>query len=282
MPPPEADHDLEVSTAPWSCLGYDGLCISTEHWDICTTILLPSLHERLPLALESALATMLDTVDPETMFLQDPPQRLTMCLLSDRRQWSNLTRVLLPEHAEAMQGLSRGGFTARGVAMLYDIDYRDHCRDTIALSLHEGWHQYAQTALPGELPSWLDEGIATVMEGYRLLPEGVEIDHDANRQRQRRAWWMHRRHRMKPFAEFIEDSPHDAMSRGRNALLDYYGQAWAMTKFMLDDPARAAELRAMVRDAADGRRPRSLEVSAERDEAFRDWCRAELAPSWWR
>ena len=65
---------LETTTKPWSYLQYEGLCISTPNWDICTTIMLPSLHARLPLALELSLAKLLDTLDPEAPFMPDPPQ----------------------------------------------------------------------------------------------------------------------------------------------------------------------------------------------------------------
>ncbi|MCH2140330.1 MAG: hypothetical protein MK100_04765 [Phycisphaerales bacterium] len=273
---------LETTTKPWSYLQYEGLCISTPNWDICTTIMLPSLHARLPMALELSLAKLLDTLDPEAAFMPDPPHRLTMCLLSDRRQWTNLTRMLLPEHAESMQGLSRGGFTARGVAMLYDIDYRDHYRDTIALAMHEGWHQYVQTALLAPLPAWLDEGLATLMEGYRLLPDEIEIDHKANRQRQRRAWWMYRRGRMQPLDIFIADAPHDAMDRGRHALLDYYGQAWAFTRFMLETPDNFPQVRRIVAAAAEGRHCPPIKITPELQAEFDAWCEDTLTPSWWR
>ena len=152
--------------------------------------------------------------------------------------------------------------------MLYDIDQREHCRNTIALSLHEGWHQYVQTSLKSELPEWLDEGLATVMEGYRLLPDGLEIDHDANRQRKRRAWWLLRRDRMQPLAEFITDDPHAAMARGRNELLNYYAQAWAYMRYMLADSERTEVLRRLLKQAAEGRRVTVVTPTPSEDAAF--------------
>ena len=271
-----------IAIEPWSCLGYDGVRIRTPRWDICTTIQIPALHKRLPVALEAALANMRETLNSSTLSLPEPREPMTTCLMSDRRQWTNLARLLLPEHAESMQGLSRGGFTSQGVALLYDIDRREHCRNTIALALHEGWHQYVQTSLRSGLPAWLDEGLATVMEGYRLLPDGLEIDHDANRQRKRRAWWLLRRDRMQPLAEFIADDPHAAMARGRNQLLDYYAQAWAYMRYMLADSERTDVLRRLLAQAVDGRRVTVATPTAGEDAAFQEWCGESLRPTWWQ
>jgi hypothetical protein len=266
---------------PWSCLGYDGVRIRSARWDICTTIQIPTLHKRLPVALETALAAMRDTLDSPALTLPEPRETMTTCLMSDRRQWTNLARMLLPEHAASMQGLSRGGFTADGVALLYDIDQRPHCRNTIALALHEGWHQYVQTAFRGGLPAWADEGLATVMEGYRLLPDGLEINHDANRQRKRRAWWLLRRDRMQPLAAFVADDPHAAMARGRSELLNYYAQAWAYMRFMLADEHRTEQIRRMLGQAVRGQRVVVVTPTETDNAAFLQWCTESLQPTWW-
>jgi hypothetical protein len=280
-PPPQCGEAALIE--PWSCMGFDGLCIRTNRWDICTTIMQPTLHARLPVAMESALATMRATFDTAEFTLPEPSQTMTTCLMSDRRQWSNLAKVILPAHARTMQGLGRGGFTSQGVALLYDIDRRSHCRDTMALALHEGWHQYAQTALPRSLPHWVDEGLATVMEGFVLHPDRVESDHTANRQRQRRAWWMLRRGRMQSLRDFANDDPHAAMDRGQSALLDYYGQAWALMRFMLGDPDRTERIRAILAAAATDRSsPASGLEDPSLDEEFRQWCLQNLRPGWWR
>ncbi len=282
MPPtPVITEGTPCEVEPWSCLGYEGVCLRTPRWDICTTIMVPSLHERLPVAMEAALAYMRQRLDSGAFTLPEPTAPMTTCLMSDRRQWSNLARVLHPAHADIMEGLSRGGFTAQGVALLYDIDRRAHCRDTMALALHEGWHQYAQTALAGTLPAWIDEGLATLMEGYRLRTDGVVIDHAANGQRARRAWWLARRGRLQPLAEFIQDDPLAAMDRGRQALLDYYAQAWAVMRFMLDDPARLATIRASLAAAIDGGSARLPLDAHALEHAFEVWVRETLRPSWW-
>ncbi len=274
--------ETQCEVVPWTCLGYEGVCLRTPRWDICTTIMIPSLHQRLPEAMEASLEHMRRTLDGNGLVLPEPSRPMTTCLMSDRRQWSNVAKMLHPAHAEAMQGLTRGGFAADGVAILYDIDQRDHCRDTIALAMHEGWHQYVQLALPGTLPGWLDEGVATLMEGYRLQVDGIEIDHAANRQRARRAWWLLRRDRLPPLQEFIDDDPHDAMDRGRSALLNYYAHAWAFMRFMLVDDARRAIIQECLIEAVNGRHGEiEFDVAALEPE-FHAWVDETLRPSWWR
>ena len=51
------------------------------------------------------------------------------------------TREILPQQASSFRNLGRGGFTTRGIAVLFYIDYwrsREH-HDTLAIAAHEGW-----------------------------------------------------------------------------------------------------------------------------------------------
>ncbi len=275
----------------WSFLGEPGRRIETPRWDIRTTIDEPLLHIRLPEVLEAGLDGMCELFVVDGQELPPPREPMITCLLGDRRQWSNMATLLLPQHAEAMQSLGRGGFTSQGVAVLYDIDRRSHCRNTMALALHEGWHQYVQTALHGPLPAWMDEGLATVMEGFVLYSDGAEIDHAANRQRERRYWWMKRRDRQQPLSVFLNSDPHVALADGSRSLLDYYAQAWAFTRFMLaDERRRNAIASGLHRAAIPGSTPESVQQAVEvslgqtlasQQAEFDAWTQENLQPNWW-
>ncbi len=281
-----------VAVQPWEFMNTPGLRLETHRWDIRTTINEPTLHERLPAMLETGLDVMCDQFATSDGALPQPREVMITCLLSDRRQWANMSTMLIPAHAESMKSLQRGGYTSEGVAVLYDIDRRSHCRNTIALALHEGWHQYVQTALHTRIPAWLDEGLATNMEGFRMLTDGFEIDHTANRQRERRFWWIQYRGRQIPLHELLKSDPHIALSDGSRSLLDYYAQVWAFMRFMLADDHRRGAIAAGLHHAAiPGSTPASVQEVVEstlgqslvsQQAAYEAWAQEHLTPSWWR
>ena len=167
------------SVQPWKFMGVKGQLIETPNWEIYTTIDNERFLEFLPNFYEAALEHY------RTVFgeLPPPPHPMATYLFGDRRQWKNKTRMMLPELASSFEGLGRGGFTADGVAVLYDIDNSMWDRDTLALSAHEGWHQYAQTTFQQQLPPWLDEGIATIFEGFRFRRGELYFSPSLNRER---------------------------------------------------------------------------------------------------
>ncbi|MCH2142097.1 MAG: DUF1570 domain-containing protein [Phycisphaerales bacterium] len=287
---PPAGSPIRVQS--WEFMGDAGLRLETSRWDIRTTIDEPTLHARLPVMLESGLDAMCDQFVTSAGPLPPPREVMITCLLGDRRQWSNMSAMLIPAHAEAMKSLQRGGYTSQGVAVLYDIDRRSHCRNTIALAMHEGWHQYAQTALHSRLPAWLDEGLATNMEGFRMHTDGFEIDHTANRQRERRYWWIKYRGRQIPLADLLRSDPHVALAKGSRSLLDYYAQVWAFMRFMLADDQRRGAIAAGLHHAATpGSTPESTQQTIElslgqslvsQQETYEAWAQEHLTPSWWR
>ncbi|MEE2719121.1 MAG: hypothetical protein VX727_04985, partial [Planctomycetota bacterium] len=192
------------SVQPWNFMGVKGQLIETPNWEIYTTIDNERFVEFLPNFYEAALEHY------RTVFgeLPPPPHPMATYLFGDRRQWKNKTRMMLPELASSFEGLGRGGFTADGVAVLYDIDNSMWDRDTLALSAHEGWHQYAQTTFQQQLPPWLDEGIATLMEGFRSRRGTFHFSLDSNRERSYRLRTARRSDAMIPLRELLDGDPH--------------------------------------------------------------------------
>jgi hypothetical protein len=83
-------------------------------------------------------------------------------LFRNRGEWERQARTMLGEHAAPMLAMPRGGFTLGGTMVLYDVGLAG----TETLLAHEGWHQFVQTEFSSALPAWLDEGVATMMEGH--------------------------------------------------------------------------------------------------------------------
>lgn len=218
------------SAQPWEFMGVEGQLIETPHWEIYTTIDNERFVGFLPEFYEAALERYRSALGE----LPPPPHAMATYLFGDRRQWKNKTRMMLPELASSFEGLGRGGFTADGVAVLYDIDNSMWDRDTLALSAHEGWHQYAQTTFQQQLPPWLDEGIATMMEGFRIRRSTFDFSVDANRERSYRLRSAKRSGTLIPLRDLLDGDPHVFLGQGKSDLLTYYAQVWALARYLTE------------------------------------------------
>lgn len=253
-PAPTADEPLAlpVRREAWTYSDYDGILISTPNYRIFTTIDNERILDRLPMFYEGALTHYTSALAK----LPKPQRPLESFLFQTRGQWQTKTAELLPDQANMFSNLGRGGFTTRGTSVLYYIDRFGYTRDTFAIAAHEGWHQYTQQTFRHQLPVWLEEGVATYMEGYRVNREGVtEFQPSMNWERREALRDAVRRGRMIPLYEVLTRSPQSFLSTSKNSLLTYYAQVWALTLFLAEgeNGRYSKALETVLSDAADGR-----------------------------
>lgn len=250
--------NTDVEIAPWSFAGKSGRIMASRHYLIRSNIRYERVMDRLPILLEHAVFRY------QTSFglLPEPKAILDTFVLGDRNQWLAKTRQVLPRQAEALGSIGRGGFAINGTGYLYYIDWAGRDRDTFAIAVHEGWHQYVQSTFQESIPSWLDEGVATYMEGLRFRPAD---DNPAfrpwdNWERRRRLRDLARSGRLIPLEELL-DRPVQSFIGGRrnDELLGYYAQVWALALLLADKegPYRAG-FEQMLQDAAKGRFRRTV------------------------
>ncbi len=254
---------VEFQSKPWmfdSTSGlHRGLKLTTPNYEIYTTKTTESFIDHLPLFYEAALANYTTALAT----LPYPKERLITFLFSDRRQWMAKTRDVLPDQAKAFRNLGRGGFTTRGTAVLYYIDYwrsRRH-HDTLAIAAHEGWHQYTQSTFKNNLPVWLEEGIATYMEGFRNR-RGMTIfspaDNYERRGALREAYYKARnkpkKYQLIPLDELVTKTPQEFLKIDKSILLTYYAQVWTLVRFLAEgeDGLYRPGLEKILVDAANG------------------------------
>ena len=244
--------ELTVTRAAWQFAEADGVLITTPNYRLYTTVDSATFLERLPVFYERALehyTTALAT-------LPKPTRKLESFLFLTRRQWQTKTREMLPDQADMFSNLGRGGFTTRGTSVLYYIDRYGYPRDTFAIAAHEGWHQYTQQTFKHQLPIWLEEGVATFMEGYRpdsdQLPEFNPTVNYERRQTLRDALWSDD---LIPLEQVLSRTPQHFLSEGKELLLTYYAQVWALTRFLHEGESGRyrASLSQILVDAAEGR-----------------------------
>lgn len=241
----------------WGFHGHPGWLIATPNYRIHTTIEHERVLDRLPRFLEAALDRYVSALAD----LPRPSAPLDVFVFHDRRQWGVKTREMIPEQAGMLDRLGRGGFATRGVAILYYIDSGGRDRDTFAIAAHEGWHQYTQQVFRSSLPIWLEEGIATWMEGHQFRGS-AEPTFQPNINWERRYALRRglRSNRLIPLSDLVRKPPQEFLQRSKEDLLLYYGQVWALTRFLVehDEGRHRAALARLLTDAAAGRLEASL------------------------
>ena len=257
-----------VAREPWAFGETLGLVLLTDHFRLNTTIAEGPALRDLPILMEGALRHYTSALGP----LPAPGQPMRSSIFAKRSEWALYTRRKMPREAETYLAIGRGGYTTEGESVLYDIG-RD---DTFTIAVHEGWHQYTQTAFRDRLPVWLEEGIACWMEGVRFRrdSESPVFLPWRNFERYGELRDAERAGRLVPFAELVKSTPQEALGQGKGTLLTYYAQVWALVHFLNEgENGRYRDgLHQAVADAAAGRMvSRLLKSTAIPPEARRPW-----------
>ena len=245
MDPPPVK--VVLSTEPWSFGSATGMVIRTPNYRIYTTETSQALRERLPEFLERALAHYRSGLGA----LPAPTIRLDTYLMDSRPQWVALSKRLTGTNDGPHDMIGRGGYALRGIGVFYDIGLYD----TLAIAAHEGWHQYTQRTFKDPLPVWLEEGLASYMEGHKWEGDRAVFQPWANIERFDRLREAHAKGALIPFPTLLESSPQELAKRGDGSELTYYAQVWALIHFLHegDDNRYRAGLRSLLSDAARGR-----------------------------
>jgi hypothetical protein len=203
--------------------------------------------------------------------LPPPPGKLDTFVMATRGQWETLTRQLMGANAETYLRIQRGGYASGGRGVFYDIGVAD----TLSIAGHEGWHQYTQRTFAEQLPIWLEEGIATTMEGYRWDGLTPVFTPWSNTERFDQLRAAAAKDTLMPLLDIFDASPQELLTpaslgdvgpggtpprRGAEAALTYYAQIWVLVHFLREGEGGKyrASLMQAAGDAAAGRMGRGI------------------------
>ena len=241
---------LVLSSEPWTIESSQGRMITTPSYRVFTTSGKSSITDNIPAFLETALTHYTSALGP----LPAPREPLEVYLMDTRAQWEAMTRRFMGEDAGVYLRIQKGGFTSDGRAILYDIGRRD----TFAITAHEGWHVYTQRTFRNALPVWLEEGLATYMEGFRWDPSASDrptFRPWSNFERFDQLRWGVRAGKMMPLEKLVTSTPQDLIADDADAALFYYAQVWALMHFLNEgeNGIYKEQLRVLLSDAATGK-----------------------------
>jgi hypothetical protein len=211
----------------WDEAGVQGACIETEHYQVYTTLLDPLMLRQVPSFVESAYQAYESQV-PDVI---ECTAKFKVYLFNDRQGWEAFTRQLTGPDAEVYLKIQRGAYAKDGVIVAYNIGRKQ----TSAVMGHEGWHQFNQHYFKYRLPSWLDEGVATLFETCQYKQGVFEFRPQDNLMRLGTLRKVIQERRMIPAARLITLNPAQVLE-GYNgdgdAAMAFYAQNYAMVRFL--------------------------------------------------
>jgi len=244
-----------ASSQPWSFAGAAGQVLTTNNFTIYTTETNAALIDRVPKFMERALQHYLTAIT-EDRPLPPPSGKMESFVMGSRQQWKELVLSMLGKQAQPMLQIPAGGFATGGRAFLFDIGLGS----TFFVASHEGWHQYSQRTFAEPMPIFLEEGVATYMEGHRW--EGLEVQFLpwSNIDRFEQLRTAAQSGRLLPLRDLIETAPQRLIGQPGDGALTYYAQLWALVHFLNegDGGIYRPMLRRIIADAQAGKLSQSV------------------------
>lgn len=242
--------DTTMLESPWIFDGDEGVRFLSDVWDIRTTMKYEHILDSLPPFYDA----LIERYTTAFGVLPCPEKRMDVFLFATEEQWQRKLTEILGREAEHWFQLESGGVTIDGTAVLYHLDRRGRSRVTLRIAAHEGWHQYAEAAFVSCLPTWLDEGIGTWMEGFRIRRGEVQFLPASNWDRLTTLREMINAGRLSSLNVLMQSDPSALLSTGRSTLLGYYAQLWGLISFIVEyeDGKYMPALRTLLQEAATG------------------------------
>ncbi|MEQ9095738.1 MAG: hypothetical protein RIE32_05690 [Phycisphaerales bacterium] len=245
---------------PWPYMQREGVQITTRNYHLLTTAQHLPIADKLPAFLEASLARH-RTFAGSTLggpALPGPPGRMQMFLFADREEWAQFTRATVDQSAHPLLAIEIGGYSAGGRAVLFALPPQ-YDRLTLKIAAHEGWHQYVQRAFREPLPTWVDEMIAVMAEGFVVDAQGTyRFEPLLNPERLSQLQAVDQASRWRSLDQLLDGDPTILLGSDPARAVDYYAQLWALGLYMATDAQRWSGIERLLRDAARGRMQREL------------------------
>jgi len=244
-----------VSAEPWNSEFGPGLKLTTDHYEIFSTVQQPLILRMVPGFVESAYRGYNDQLGQPI----ETSRRFTIYLFADRAQWEDFTYRFAGEQAPLFCKIQTGAYYLNGVCVVYDIGPRR----TLAALGHEGWHQFNSRHFKYRLPSWLDEGIAMLFETCAYENGMYSFDAARNYQRLGTLSETLVNGKQMLLKELIATSPGEVLATDENeTVLAFYSQSYALVRFLreADHGKRATRYHRLLWDGLLGEWPLDQEA----------------------
>ena len=244
----------------------DGLTITTQHYQIHTSVRDPLILRQVPVFLESAFRSYSELVGKSPQ----PKNMLLVYFFQTRSQWEDFTRHWTGKLASTYLKNPAGAYYFKNACVAYHLTRRSN----FSILAHEGWHQFSDELFQFRLPAWLDESIATNFEAYKWQNGRVEFNPKYNGSRLYALAQTLAQGRLISLSDLLvldagrvlshtQCDPADAKVDPR--ITAYYAQLYALARFLREANygGYLLSFRAMLMDAGYGRWPLDDVLRAE-------------------
>ena len=204
-----------------------GIVITTDHYEVYTTLLDPLMLRQLPAFMESAHRAY----QKQLPYPIDTESKFIVYLFADRQQWEMFTKTFTGPQWPMYLNIKKGAYYLNGACVAYNIGRTR----TFSVLGHEGWHQFNSRHFAYRLPSWLDEGIAMLFEVSQYDKKGLfEFMPGRNLSRLGALKKTLGTNRMIPLENLIALNPGQVMT-DTDATMAFYAQSYALVRFLRED-----------------------------------------------
>ncbi|MHC4125581.1 MAG: hypothetical protein ACYSRR_03885 [Planctomycetota bacterium] len=228
-----------------------GLKITTDHYEILTTLLEPLILRDVPAFMESCHRAYNSQLEKPI----ETKTALRIYIFSQRSQWDDFTVSFAGRRATTLLRIKKGAYYLNGDCVAYFIG-RDRTFSTLA---HEGWHQFNSRHFKFRLPSWLDEGVAMLFEASVQREGFFYFEPARNMYRLGELKKTIAKNKMLPLRELVITNPGQVLASDPNAVAAVYSQSYALIRFLREDnySSRFASYRRLLTDGLEGNWPLS-------------------------
>ena len=254
-PQPRSAMRTRVEAHSWDVGDGVGRELVSDHYRIYTTSHRPEILDYLPGFMEAAHRNYLNVTG---LPAKPSTDRMPLYMMATRQEWSALTKSIVGRQWGLYSSISAGGYCYKGVCVFWDIGGLA----SMSVASHEGLHQFLHHRMKQNLPMWVEEGLATLSEGYEIDGPTVRFTPHRNVARfsdLRKAivndWWI-------PLEKLLTMDGGDAVQLGApERTVGYYGQVWALAVFLRSDPRYAPGRNHLIADAEAGKLMDALDAS---------------------
>lgn len=214
-----------TSVELWQVKYGAGLRLTTEHYEIFTTVLEPLMLRVLPGFIESAYRGYNEQL-PQPI---GTANKFRVYLFADRQQWEDFTYGFAGEQAALFCKIKTGAYYLNGCCVVYDIGPKR----TLSAIGHEGWHQFNSRHFKYRLPSWLDEGVAMLFETGTYENGLFCFNAASNLQRLGALKETLNKAKQISLRELVATSPGEVLATDQaETVLAFYSQSYALVRFL--------------------------------------------------
>ncbi len=242
------DASVVVSQHPWTFNGHTGAAITTDHFDLYTTVSDPQLLDYLPAFLEATYRQYSTLLPPHP----NGGQRLETYLFANKHQWLDFTRRTFPERYDTYSRVQVAGYAAGAKCVTFNIQPRIY---TLAVIAHEGLHQYFAANFDHPIPAWLNEGLAAYCEGFDVVGGKPVFVPQQNSVRRNALREILATNSLMPLRDVLATDAGKVIVESRGSQTRaYYAQAWALIVFLRHgaNGKYAGRFQALLTDVAGG------------------------------